>query len=147
MGSSRKPRFLLILMLGLCGFFVFGYAERSAQRAELERGNDALRAEIGEAEAKQKVLLKELAYVRSPDYLEETARKDFDMGLPGDRAVVIVHEGDAAPAAPSAGVLRMDTTVTSVMPVSAPARSTAAGKAPVWQQWVNLFAGDTPITR
>ncbi len=141
MRSSRKPRFVLIFLLALCALFVYGYTARMDELAALQGEITVMEARIAEAKQEQERLVEQLAYVNSPDFLDQSARKDFDMGLEGDRLVVPI---------PQPG--RADPSVTGGMVVELPGETgaTALGfdphDLPVWQQWVTFFA-DSGSTR
>jgi hypothetical protein len=137
MRTSRKPRFVLIFLLVLCALFIYGYTSRMDELAGLQAEMVAIQSRIDHAKQEQTKLVDERAYVTSPEYLNRTAREDFDMGKPGDRLVV--------PIPPEGG-----TSVTGGMAVAAASVPETTALAfdphdlPVWQQWVTFFTDTRP---
>lgn len=98
-----------------------------------------MQARIDHARLEQEQLEDELAYVTSPDYLDETARQDFDMGKQGDRLIVPIAEAEDA-GATSIGAAASPTE-------AEPADAFDPYDLPVWQQWVTFFAANSRTAR
>ncbi len=129
--SARRPRLILIGLIGLCGLFVYAYngrlAELDAVNAELASG----RARADEVKRQHAELIHVHDQVRDDAYVDKVARPWLDYVQPGDIPTTIVK---TAPAVNANAVLSAET---------AAAAPDARRSAPVWQQWVNFFAADT----
>jgi cell division protein FtsB len=132
MQTYRRSRVVLVALLILCGYFVYGYTTRLAAKAEIVRANEALRAKIVQAQQTGRRLEMELKYVTSPDYIDRVAREEFDLAKPGDRVIVMVDPVTGAPA------------VTNILGLpagmAAGRRTTTPEVVPVWQQWLDFLA-------
>lgn len=82
---------------------------------------DAIRVEIAQMEARNQALRNELAYLNSKAFLAAEARRLLNLGLPGER-VLIVPPGAEAP-----------------LPASL-TRKAPPAKPPI-EQWLELFFG------
>lgn len=86
--------FLAIIFLVLCftGFAILrSYFQEHQIREEINR----LKSEAGELESKKIETLEILKYVKSPEFIEEKARTEFNMQKEGERLVVIKDLGEA----------------------------------------------------
>lgn len=135
MRPSRKPRFVVIFLLVLCAVFIYGYTARMGELAGLQVELVAIQARVGDANQDRKKLESERAYVASADYLDRTAREDFDFGKAGDRLVVPIQALDGASGTASSGMA-----VPAGAAVNAAAVVFDPHDLPVWQQWVTFFA-------
>ena len=116
---KRSSRLLWILVLSLCLFFAIIYGTRLAATVYAERSIEQQVARVAEAKQHQQVLQQQLAYVRSDAYMEEVARNDLGMVLPGDESWVVVDSPQPLTAAP-------EVDATTVAP-------------PFWQEWLDLL--------
>lgn len=82
---------------------------------------DAIRVEITQMEARNEALRNELAYLNSKAFLAAEARRLLNLGLPGER-VLIIPPGAEAP-----------------LPPALTASSSSA--KPLIEQWLELFFG------
>ncbi len=127
MRSSRRPRLILILLIALCGVFVYSYTSRLQEKTQVETQIAAMHAKIEQASNQQYKLLEELARVRAPDFLDHKARREFGLAMPGDIVLTVVQ---------------LDTsTGTPVQPADVAAAEAVVDSPgpPVWQQWMTLF--------
>ena len=92
MRASRKPRIILVILIGLCGVFVYSYTSRLAEKSQLDAEIMAVQARIAEAKVEQHKLEAELEYLKEPDYIDQVARETFDRAKPGDKVLVIVDQ-------------------------------------------------------
>jgi cell division protein DivIC len=115
--SKRSSRLLWLIVLSLCSFFAVIYGTRLATTVYTARLIDQQAVRVAEEQQRQQVLQQQLAYVRSDAYIEEVARNDLGMVLPGDELWVVV---DSPP--PLTTTLAVD--VTTVAP-------------PFWQAWLD----------
>lgn len=114
---KRNPRILWTIVLLFCLLFAVTYGERLATKAYLEATLVRQRAAIAQAKQRHQALQQQLAYVQSDAYIEETARNELGMMLPGDELLVIVESPPRTLAA-NEGVESM-----TVSP-------------PFWQEWL-----------
>ena len=125
--SPRRPRIILVGLIVLCGFFVYGYNARLAELDQVEAKSVAVRAHVDTGLQKQAILKAEYTAVGSEAEIEDMARKVLDYVKPGDKPLTLY---ETAPVATEATPL-----------ADAPALA-APVSAPVWQQWVDFFASD-----
>ena len=127
MSSTRKPRLILMLLIALCGYFIYGYSTRLIELGRIEAEIDAKETKIAMALVEQAELNAELASLNSPDYLDKAAREIFDMAKPGDTVLMVIKPTPQA--------------IVAAEEVAAPNTSgIATGEVlPVWQQWVDFF--------
>ncbi|HXF61133.1 MAG TPA: septum formation initiator family protein [Caldilineaceae bacterium] len=138
MHPSRRPRVLLFLLITLCGFFVYSYTGRQAERDAIAAQIAATRAEIAAAKVENQRLKAEYAYVTSPAYLEEVARNDLGFAKEGDRVIIIVEEDDpAAVSRPSSSATAPPPPGDGTAPAVHPTLDPQA--LPIWQQWLTFF--------
>jgi len=124
--SLRASHLALIVMIGLCLFFIVTYAGRVVHRTYLESEVVHWTAKIEQAKENTLVLAAERTYVESDAYIQEQARNELGLVQPGD-ALVIVVPSTPAPV---------------IMPVAGEESVPATEKAN-WQQWLDLFAPAT----
>jgi len=120
--SPRTSHLALIVMIGLCLFFIVSYAGRVVQRTYLEAETVRWEAKIAQAEANTFVLAAERSYVESDAYIQEKARNELGLVQPGDALVIVV---------PS--------TPTPVITPAAVEESVQNTEKANWQQWLDLF--------
>lgn len=130
MRPSRKPRIILIILIALCGLFVYSYASRLGEKARLDAQIAEMQASIDQAKLEQLELQEEYSNLSQPDFLDRAARELFDMALPGDKLLVILDEDEAS-------------TSTSDVAVAAITNPIDYRSFPVWQQWVVFFTSDS----
>jgi cell division protein FtsB len=133
---SRKPRILLVLLLLLCGLFVYSYIGRQDERAVIEQEIDALRAQLVAGQQEQQRLQDELAYVSGPEYLDKVAREEFDMARPGDRVIIRVDKQPAA----WVGSAPVESRLVAPQAADADEFRIEPPAQPVWQQWFTFFS-------
>jgi cell division protein FtsB len=133
---SRKPRILLVLLLLLCGLFVYSYIGRQAERTVIEQEIEALRAQLVAGQQEQQRLQDELAYVAGPDYLDKVAREEFDMARPGDRVIIRVEKQPAA----FTGSAPVGVQLSEPQASAAPNLRPLPPAEPIWQQWLAFFS-------
>jgi cell division protein FtsB len=120
--SPRTSHLALIVMIGLCLFFIVSYAGRVMQRTYLEAEAVRWEAKIEQAEANTLILAAERSYVESDAYIQEKARNELGLVQPGDALVIVV------PSTP--------TPVIAPMTVEESVQNRAKAN---WQQWLELF--------
>ena len=86
--SLRTSHLALIVMIGLCLFFIVSYAGRVMQRTYLETKVVHWEAKIAQAEANTLALAAERSYVESDAYIQEKARNELGLVQPGDALVI-----------------------------------------------------------
>lgn len=131
MRPSRKPRLILIFLIGLCGLFVYSYTLRLIEKSGVETDIVRLQARIDAAKTEQFELLAEREALSEPDYLDRAAREIFDWARPGDKVLMMIKEPASAPDTAQAPA------VTSVTP------AVDLQNLPVWQQWVSFFTTES----
>jgi cell division protein FtsB len=136
MYATRRPNLLLILLIVLCGLFVYSYTARLGEKSVIDAEIAAMQARIDQAKMQQQELLAERAALRDPAYLDTVARTVLDHAKPGDKVLTIVKVPDSAAESPAQADL--------AAPAPAPAVSATL---PVWQQWVSFFAGERAVNR
>ena len=127
MRPSRKPRFVLIFLIALCGLFVYSYTTRLVEKSQLESEIVAMQARIDEAEHEQDELLVMLGSINEPDYIDRIARELFGLAKPGDKVLTMIKEPATSPNGADVA------TVTSAISAA------DVRNLPVWQQWVLFF--------
>ena len=120
--SPRTSHLALIVMIGLCLFFIVSYAGRVVQRTYLETEAVHWEAKIAQAEANTLALAAERSYVESDAYIQEKARNELGLVQPGDALVIVV------PSTP--------TPVITPVAVEESVQNTEKAN---WQQWLDLF--------
>lgn len=130
MRPSRKPRVILILLIALCGIFVYSYTSRLMEKAAIEAEIVEMQARIREAKAEQYQLTAELESLSQPDYIDKVAREDFGYAKPGDKVLVVVKEPTPSPLEDKTSGLAGATSTVDLR------------NLPVWRQWVVFFTTD-----
>ena len=120
--SLRTSHLALIVMIGLCLFFIVSYAGRVMQRTYLETKVVHWEAKIAQAEANTLALAAERSYVESDAYIQEKARNELGLVQPGDALIIVV------PSTP--------TPVITPVAVEESVQNTEKAN---WQQWLDLF--------
>ena len=129
MRPSRKPRVILMILIALCGLFIYSYAMRLVEKSQVESEIVAMRSKIDAAKTEQYELTDELQGLTDDDYIDRIAREYFDYAKPGDKLLVIVDDQNrASPAA--------------VAVAQAVANPIDVRNFPVWQQWVVFFTSE-----
>ncbi len=132
MRPSRKPRFILIFLIGLCGLFVYSYTVRLVEKSRVETDIVRLQARIDAAETEQFELEKEREALSEPDYLDRAAREIFDWARPGDKVLMMIKV-PASPVPDTAQAPAVTSVITAVDLQS----------LPVWQQWISFFTTES----
>lgn len=130
MRQSRKPRIILIILIALCGLFVYSYTSRLGEKARLDGQIAAMQTRIDQAKIEQLELQEEYSQLNQPDFLDRAARELFDMALPGDKLLVILDEDESS----------TNTTETALGTATNPIDYRSF---PIWQQWVVFFTTDS----
>lgn len=119
----RNPRFLILLLVFLCGLFVAGYVERLSRLEAMQARVDEVSREIVESQQRHANLSEELLRVQDPSYLALRARNDLGLAPEGEVPVAI-YDGKPTP-------------------VVTPAASSQQDRLPMveqpWQQWLELI--------
>lgn len=119
----RNPRFLILLLVLLCGLFVTGYVERLSRLEAMQAQVAEVNRQISESQQRNANLSEELLRVQDPSYLALRARNDIGLAPEGEVAVAIY---DAKPQF-----------------VEAPTDLQQIGRLPAikppWQQWLELI--------
>jgi cell division protein FtsB len=111
--------FAVLLIIGI--FLAVQVGRQVYTNWSIGQEADAVRAEIAAMQAHNDALRQELTYLNSTAFLAAEARRLLNLGLPGER-VLIIPPGEEAPLLPAAGA-------------EAP-----AAKPPL-EQWLELFFG------
>ncbi len=128
---SRKPRIILVLLVALCGFFVYNYTARLVEKSHVETKIVAMQTRIDEAQTEQYALLEERNRLTEVDYLDRVARENFDYAKPGDTLLVIVDESG------SSSNKALDLVATAAATNSIDVRN-----FPIWKQWTVFFTSE-----
>jgi cell division protein FtsB len=131
MRPSRKPRIILILLIGLCGIFVYSYTSRLGEQSHVQAEIVAMQARIDAAKAEQFELLGELDALSDADFLDRVAREKFGLAKPGDKLLVIIDEPSE-----NANIGNGLVPATTTNPID-------FRNFPVWQQWIVFFTTDS----
>lgn len=118
----RNPRFLILLLVLLCGLFVAGYVERLSRLEATRQQVEGFSEQVAISRQRNANLQEELNRVQDPNYLALRARDDIGLAPEGELPVVI-YDGPQP---------------TETPPVSQPTGHTSASKPP-WQQWLELI--------
>lgn len=79
----------LVLVCLVVGLFLWSVYPLK-QRAQHERNNRLLQSKINKLRAKNNALEDEVKRLKSDDYIEQLARRDFDLVKPGETSVLVV---------------------------------------------------------
>lgn len=84
--------FLAALFIGLISFAIISNLRVGNKRDQYLRQIEELQKQIKDAEERRKELEKSVSSAGSQEYLEEVARKNFNLKSPGEEVVVIAKE-------------------------------------------------------
>jgi cell division protein FtsB len=118
--GSRGGIAWLVVLLVIGGFLAFQVGRQVYASWSINQEAAGYRAEIAALEEENAVLERELDYLQSDAYISAEARRLLNLGLPGERILIIPPGAEAAPP---------------------PARSAAEPAKPPIQQWMELFFG------
>jgi cell division protein FtsB len=96
--QKRNLRLFFGVIIGLCIFFAISYTGRLVERMQVEAEADQWEQRIAEARVRQAELAAQLNYVTSDEYVDQVAREDLGLALPGDSVVIVVPESADRPA-------------------------------------------------
>ncbi len=119
--GSRGGLAWLVVLLVIGGFLAFQVGRQVYASWSINQEADRIGALISELEAENGELVLELAYLQSDAYISQEARRLLNLGLPGERVLIIPPGSEAAPPASATG-------------------ETEAAPPPI-QQWMELFFG------
>ena len=141
--STRNPsrsrfalsRFVLLVLIGLCILFVTSYSDRLRQLSQVVAQADYWEQEIAAAKQRNAKLQAELEDIGSPRSIDELARGDLGLAIPGDTVIVVVEATPVPPvlAVPAAVAFESAPNVET-------SRQPAQTIRPVWKQWIDLLA-------
>jgi cell division protein FtsB len=118
--GSRGGIAWLVVLLVIGGFLAFQVGRQVYASWSINQEAARYRAEIAALEQENAVLERELDYLQSDAYISAEARRLVNLGLPGERILIIPPGAEAAPP---------------------PMRSTAEPAKPPVEQWMELFFG------
>jgi hypothetical protein len=119
--ASRGGLAWLVVLLVIGGFLAFQVGRQVYASWSINQEADRMGVLISELEAENAKLVVELEYLQSDGYISQEARRLLNLGLPGERVLIIPPGSEAAP------------------PASATGEAEAA--PPPIQQWMELFFG------
>jgi cell division protein FtsB len=122
-GRRRNPRFLILLLVLLCGLFVAGYVERLSRLEAMQAQVEAVKQQIVDSQQRNAYLSEELLRVEDPSYLALRARNDIGLAPEGEVPIAIY---DGKPQI-------VET------PAATPPLGGASAAKPPWQQWLELI--------
>jgi cell division protein FtsB len=118
--ASRQGVTWLVVLLAVGILLAVQFGRQVYLNWESGQRAAGLQAQIAQVDAENERLEQELAYVRSPAYVDAEARRLTNVGLPGEQAMVI----------PPGAEEPLPEALTKVEPAR-----------PLLQQWVELFFG------
>jgi cell division protein FtsB len=120
--ASRGGLAWLIVLLVIGAFLAFQVGRQVYASWSINQEAERYRAEIAALEGENAALERELDYLQSDAYISAEARRLLNLGLPGERILIIPPGSAAAP--PTA------------------ARQEAGDVQPPLEQWMELFFGN-----
>lgn len=118
--ASRGGIAWLVVLLVIGAFLAFQVGRQVYASWSINQEAARYRAEIAALELENAALERELDYLQSDAYISAEARRLLNLGLPGERILIIPPGAEAAPP---------------------PVRSKAEAAKPPIQQWMELFFG------
>jgi cell division protein FtsB len=119
--ASRGGLAWLVVLLVIGGFLAFQVGRQVYASWSINQEADRVGALISALEEENAELQLELEYLQSDAYISQEARRMLNLGLPGERVLIIPPGSEAAP------------------PASATGETQAA--PPPFRQWMELFFG------
>jgi len=132
-GPLSPSRVLLVALIGLCALFVFSYAGRSMQKAQLETNAAGWERQIAEARQKNQALTAERAEVESDAYVDKAARDELGWAKENDVEIIVIEPTVTPASVPGAAATEGIQDAAAGAPESS---------LPVWQQWLSLLASE-----
>jgi cell division protein FtsB len=121
---SRVPfQVIAVLAFALTLFFVWDLSQRIVTNVQLTQTEQQLERAVASAKATRDALAARKAYVASPDFAEEEARKKWNWIRDGETLVITQITPAPTP------------------PPSAPVAPTPKPEIPWWQSWIDLIFG------
>lgn len=117
-----RVRLAYLLLVVIMAFFAYSFWEKSQEVKQLTAQEVALQQENAQTRADNQRVRALIAWYKTPQYVEETARADLGYTMPGEVPV------QARPIVQRAPVIR----AAPPTPVPTP--------APTWQQWWDVFS-------
>lgn len=88
-----SSRWFIICGILVLGFLLFAMVRAAYQDYQIKEEIKSLQDEAQKLEAKKLEMLDLLSYVKSPDYVEEKARKELNLAKEGEKVAVILNGG------------------------------------------------------
>jgi len=89
-----RSRYFLICAIIILSLVIFGYVRAYFQDYKIKQEIKGLQEEVNRLQTKKIESLDILRYVTSPDFVEERARLELNMRLPGEKVLVMPSAGD-----------------------------------------------------
>ena len=86
-------KWFIVFVVAAILFAGFTYLRSYFQDYQIRQQIEQLKSEAASLEAKKIQTLEILKYVKSPEFVEEKARLEFNMAKPGEQTAVIVKNG------------------------------------------------------
>lgn len=80
------------MMLGLMLYLSYGYADGFIKMIQLQRSIHQVRQQTAAYQVRNQQLREELARLESDAYIEQVARRELGLVMPGEQSYVIVTE-------------------------------------------------------
>ncbi len=128
---TQRNRIFLVILVALLLFFVFSYINLVLEHTAFKQEVAQSTARLHSTQERGLRLEQQLAYVQTDGYKETAAREMLGLARPGDNVFAIV---------PTEALQ-----VSPVMDVPAEVVTDMRG-LPVWQQWLDLFNLQIPLS-
>ena len=128
---TQRNRIFLVILVALLLFFVFSYINLVLEHTAFKQEVAQSTARLHSTQERGLRLEQQLAYVQTDGYKETAAREMLGLARPGDNVFAIV---------PTEALQ-----VSPVMDVPAAVVTDMRG-LPVWQQWLDLFNLQIPLS-
>lgn len=130
-------RFVLLVLIGLCILFATSYSDRLRQLSQVVAEADYWEQEIAAAKQRNAKLQVQLEDAGSLENIDELARGELGLAMPGDTVIVVVEATPVPPVLVATPAAVMDQA-----PEAEAARQPSQPARPVWKQWIDLLAAD-----
>lgn len=116
----------IAVMLLVCFYFGTRFSTAAVMNRRLALREEASAAKVAQLKAANRSYQKDLSYYRSDTYIEQAARNQLGLMLPGDHVLRVASSAVTPTPTPT------------VKPAPAPRKPTA-----MWQRWWRLFVQPT----
>lgn len=126
--TSWMTTFVAIMALPLALHALYATGQKAVESYHLSRQADAIRAEIEQLRGENVRLQREIEADRTDVRLEQMAREELGLAMPGDRVLIVTEPGGAPTRAEPRAARQA-------------IAETRPSELPAWKQWWRFFFG------